>query len=382
MASYDDFPEPARSIMAKHLSWTYDVIVYEEQILMILRDLAGFQPAELNKLRKIIHDKLGSTAFNEYFQRFIKGAAAHSLSEDAARNIWDGMVSASGYAFNIAHSVSYAHIGYWQMWLKVNYPAEFFAGQLSKCSDDVRRGKLIMEAERHGILVEPPNLLESQDDWTLSRDRKRIVAGFTSIEGIGPKTSRNILEWREDIRSDRIEWEDLTAVKGIGAKTISKIKAFVEHPDPFGVNEVSRILNNVRNSFRNGELTGVPEPTHISIDVPTDREFVCYMGIPRRRKYYDAVEQLQKRTAGDLSYEDGLAQLDDPHLLKYVALEVEDEYGEVIKVRISRWAYPKFAHEIQNLRLNKDIVVAQGYSSDFGGISIQAKKLVVIDPYG
>ena len=171
-------------------------------------------------------------------------------------------------------------------------------------------------------------------------------------------------------------------MKGIGAKTISKIKTFVSHPDPFGVHETSRILNNVRDSFRKGELVGVPEPTHISIDVPTERELVCYMGIPRRRKYYDAVEQLQKRTAGDLSYDDALMQLDDPHLLKYVALEVEDEYGEVIKVRLSRWAYPKFAHEIQNLRLNKDIVVAQGYSSDFGGISIQAKKLVVIDPYG
>ena len=93
-------PEPkAHKIIDEHTGFTYGEIVYEEQILMILRDLGGFQPAELNKLRKVIHDKLGSTAFNEYYERFAKGAAAHGLSEDTAQSIWEGMVSASGYAF-------------------------------------------------------------------------------------------------------------------------------------------------------------------------------------------------------------------------------------------------------------------------------------------
>lgn len=372
-------PEFVHPIVAQHLSWTYGVVVYEEQILMILRDLGGFAPAELNRMRKIIHDKLGSISFNEYLQRFVKGAAAHGLTEDAAKYLWDGMVSASGYAFNIAHSVSYAHIGYWQMWLKVNYPAEFFTGQLVKCSDDIRRGKLIQEANRHGIKVEPPKLLESQENWTLAKDGT-ILAGLTSVAGIGPVTAKNIIEWRKG--QSHVTWDDLEEVKGIGTKTISKIKDFCESTDPFGINETSRILNRIRSSFSDGELVGVPAPTHLSIDVPKDREFVCYMGIARRKKYYDAVEQLQKRTNTEISYEDALTQLDDPHLLKYVAIEVEDEYGEIVKVRVSRWAYPKYAESIQNLKLNNDVVVAQGFSSDFGGISIQCKKLVVIDPYG
>jgi DNA polymerase-3 subunit alpha len=221
--------EYPHSIMAQHLSWTYGVVVYEEQILMILRDLGGFEPKELNRMRKIIHDKLGSVAFNEYFKRFLKGAAAHGLSENAAKSVWDGLVSASGYAFNIAHSVSYAHIGYWQMWLKIHYPAEFFTGQLLKCSDDVRRGKLIQEALRRGIFVEAPNLLESQHDWALCKDEEphRIVAGLTAVAGIGPKTAENIIEWRKqkelELGMDDFfpEWSDLTDVKGIGAKTSS-----------------------------------------------------------------------------------------------------------------------------------------------------------------
>ncbi|AVD99703.1 DNA polymerase [Mycobacterium phage Cuke] len=392
-------PEYPHELMREHLSWTYGVVVYEEQILMILRDLGGFAPSELNRMRKIIHDKLGGTAFNENFKRFVEGAAAHGLSEDAAESVWNGLVSASGYAFNIAHSVSYAHIGYWQMWLKIHYPAEFFAGQLLKCSDDVRRGKLIQEAERHGIDVMPPNLELSQRNWSLHREndgsgeraiRPMILAGFEAIPGIGPKTSENIVNWRDDVLMEDprpeaiaelgLDWPDLKQVKGIGPKTIKTIIDFCQKEDPFEVHEVQRILSGYRQSFKTGELQGIPIPTHISLDIPPERELVSYMGIARYKKYYDAVEQLQKRTSGDLSYEDALAQLDDPHLIKYVAIDVEDEYGETVRVRVSRWKYPQFQQLISSIKVNRDVVVVSGFSSDFGGISIQAKDLAVLNP--
>ncbi|AYN58035.1 DNA polymerase [Mycobacterium phage Fowlmouth] len=378
--------EYPHEIMREHLSWTYGVVVYEEQILMILRDLGGFAPEELNRMRKIIHDKLGSTAFNENFKRFVKGATGHGLSEDAAESIWNGLVSASGYAFNIAHSVSYAHIGYWQMWLKIHYPAEFFTGQLLKCSDDVRRGKLIQEAERHGIKVSPPKILVSKQNWSLVRDggQDEIVAGFEAIPGIGPKTSVNIINWvNESIgagHADELDWTDLKQVKGIGPKTIKTIVDFCEKDDPFEVHEVQRVLDMYRQSFKLGEIQGVPLPTHISLDIPPEREMVCYMGIARGKKYYDAVEQLQKRTSGDLSYEEALEQLDDPHLVKYVAIDVEDEYGETVRVRVSRWKYPQFQNLINSIKVNRDVVVVRGFSSDFGGISIQAKDLAVLNP--
>jgi DNA polymerase III subunit alpha len=372
------------SVMREHLSWTYGVVVYEEQILMILRDLGGFEPTELNTMRKIIHDKLGSTAFNEYYQRFIKGA---DLPEATAKQIWDGMVSASGYAFNIAHSVSYAHIGYWSQWLKIHYPAPFFTAKLNKCTDDIRRGKLIQEAERHGIDVVPPRLLESGHNWTLSYEYNKpmILAGLDAVPGIGPKKVDAIVDWRLEQQAavgvDDFfpEWEDLTEISGFGPKTIANIRLFCDSPDPFGVHKMARTLEQFRKRFIAGEFAGIPTPTHISIDIPPEPEVVCYMGIARARKYYDAVEQLQKRTAGELSYEDALEQLDDPHLLKYVALDVEDEYGETVRVRISRWRYPTFVKEIQNIKLNRDVVVVQGKSSDFGGISIQTKQLTVLN---
>ena len=643
-------------IMREHLDWTYGTVVYEEQILMILRDLGGFAPAELNKMRKVIHDKLGSSQFNVYYERFVKGCAAHGLSEDTARKIWDGLVSASGYAFcvtgdtlveragvggnnpdespkitvaelysrqesktpigkkirggrlkllsmdddgrvrpnnllkiqapvqyrcltittasgrsitvsndhrmltsdgykvalslvvgdemvcekgwaarekeridgltkrreegykewdgingegnpgwidgrtqllkstmdfvykrdqgmcchcnkeddgsshglefahimtlevydgdysryhdpknvmllcnschkkydyriqgsrnkrwsvgrpteldpiveikdvglqdvydifmqgpshnyignefvnhnNIAHSVSYAHIGFWQQYLKIHFPAEFYTQKLTKCpSDDkgkVRRGKFIQEAGRHGIDVLPPNLLHSGYDWTLTEINgvPTILAGFEAIDGIGPKTTQNIIKFRNE--NPDIEWEDLIDVKGIGQKTIDKILEFVQDDDPFGVQKVAKTLKKVR------QLDFLPRQTHISIDLPKEPERVCYMGILRRKKYYDAVEQLQKRTTGELSYDDALQQIKDPHLLKYATLEVEDEYGEVVKVSVNRWDYPKLAQRITKAKINRDVVVAQGLSSDFGGISIRTKNLTVINP--
>ena len=369
-------PEFDHPIIEKYTTdWpnTYGVITYEEQILYILRDLGGFEPRELNRMRKIIHDKLGSSVFNEYMQRFVKGAAGHGLSEATARKIWDGMVSASGYAFNIAHSVSYAHIGYWSQWLKIHYPSAFYRAKLTKCPGDekgrVRRGKFIQEAERHGIAILPPDLVVSQRDWVM--DGNRIVAGFEAIEGVGPKTAENIIEWRGD-RTD-LDWDDLIEVKGIGRKTIDKIIAFVESDDPFGVQNVRRTLEKVRANLP----PNCPTPTHISIDIVADGQLVCHTGVLRKKKYYDAVEQLQKRENID-EYDKALERLRDSHLIKYVALYVEDEYGEVIRIGVNRWKYPMYAEEIEKLKINRDVVVAQGKTTDWGGLGLQADELYVI----
>lgn len=370
--------------VAQHLSWTRGHIVYEEQILMILRDLGGFAPAELNRMRKVIHDKLGSTAFNEYYERFVKGCAVHGLSEDEAKAIWDSMVNASGYAFNIAHSISYSYLGYLTQYLKTHCPAEFFTGSLLKCGDEIRRAKFIRESTRHGISVEPPSLVESQENWTFSSSPEtgpRIIAGFNSIPGVGPKTTDAIIEWRSEMNGVNLYWSDLMAVKGIGPKTISNITEFCMSPDPFNAHTERKLLESVRSALLNGEFSSVSPPTHTSIDIPPDKQRVVFVGFVRKKKYYDAVEQFKKRSTQELSDEEALRELTDSHLRKYVALYCEDEFGETVAVRISRWKYPQFARAVQGIKLNSDIVVAEGISNDFGGVSIQTRRLTVFDPH-
>ena len=180
--------------------------------------------------------------------------------------------------------------------------------------------------------------------------------------------------------ADAFGWENFLNVKGIGPKTIEKIKEFVESDDPFGVHRTKRILDSIRRFINGGNMPGTLVPTHVSIDIPADRELVCYLGIVRGKRYYDAVEQLQKYTTEELTREKALAQLKDPHLLKYAAIEVEDEYNEPVRVRVSRWLFPDYAWDISHLKIDTDVVLVKGYSSDFGGVSIQAKELVVIEP--
>lgn len=388
----------ANPIVSGHLSWTYGVVVYEEQILLILRDLGGFEPKELNRIRKVIHDKLGGTAFNEYYERFVEGAARQQVSEEDAKEIWEGLVSASGYAFNIAHSVSYTHIGYWSMWLKIHYRPQFYAAALLKCEDvtdpkerDSRRAKLIQEAERHGIKVIPPNLGVSQANW--SAVGTNIVAGLSCIPTLGPKRVESIIKWRNDIRKSMSRlpskvpiyevdwsrsWDRLVEISGIGPGTVTAIKKFLSSDDVFNVGYTQRILNAARKELNEGKLLELTRPTHISVDIPLDGQLVTFMGIVKSRKYYDAAEQLSKREIG-MTYQEAYERLSDPHLLKYAALYCEDEYGEQVRVAISRWRYPQYAQAIGSIKLGSDVVVAEGHSSDFQGISVQVKRMWVLE---
>ena len=217
----------------------------------------------------------------------------------------------------------------------------------------------------------------------------KIVAPLVAIPGIGPARAEAIIKWREevigngqiDVDEDSLglEWEDLKEIHGIGPKMIATIQNFCEAEDPFGVGETARVLNEIRNGIANGRFPGIPTPTHISLDIPKTKELVCFVGVVRKRKYYDAAEQMCKRTV-DLSYEEALEKLEDRHLLKYAALYCIDEYDEEVIIRISRWKYPNYTDLIRKIKIDRDIVVVEGYSSDFQGASIQAKRLVVFEP--
>lgn len=373
--------------VARHVDWTHGTIVYQEQILLILRDLGNFPPADVNSVRKIISDKQDSTVFNEYLQRFVDGAATHGVSAADATRVWEGMVSATGYAFNISHAVCYSDTAYRQMWLKVYHP-EFYLGQLMKCPSDKpgedRRRKLIVEAMNRGIKVEPPNLNYSYEGWTLSKENNTLYAGFTAIKGVGPKMAANIVDWREAVGTDKawLDWDDLLAVPGIGPGRVDTMRNFAESDDPFGVNAVGRVLSNVRNAFRNGEFGGIDPPTHQAKDLSTPDEFVVFVGVLKGKIYRDTLEQKLKYGAAGVTAEEILALLPDPHLLKHVALVCEDETDEPIRVRIGRKLYPRYEEMVKSAKVDRDVVLVKGWVSDYGGIAIQAKEVYLINPEG
>jgi DNA polymerase III subunit alpha len=373
-------------ILRQHLEWTHGVIVYQEQIMLIISDLGNFPPSDVNAVRKIISDKQDATVLNEYFEKFAEGAATHGLSRQDAVATWQHMINATGYAFNISHAACYSDTAYRQMWLKVYHP-EFYLGQVLKCPTDApgldRRRRLIVEAQRHGVKVEPPNLEVSQQNWVLVDGT--MYAGFSEVKGIGPSIANAIVEWRDNNRQYLTtwgydSWESLQEVPGIGPGRIKTIRDFVYHDDPFGVLKTQRTLDSIRDCFAAGEFPGVPEPTHNSQQLTEIDELVVFMGILKGKRYKDYVEQKLKYGPEGLTRESILEDLDSPHLLKYVALECEDEYDEPVRVRISRKAFPRYQDLVRKGKVDRDIVVAKGYVSDYGGLSIQVKDMVMIDP--
>ena len=132
-------------------------------MLGIIRDLGNFAASDVNRIRNVIQYKLGANSFNELYGQFVKGAAEHGLDERQASDVWDRMVSSAGYSFNIAHSISYAKIAYWSMFLKTYYPAAFYTASLIKCGDGKesipRKQALMQEAKLRGLEISAPDIL-------------------------------------------------------------------------------------------------------------------------------------------------------------------------------------------------------------------------------
>ncbi len=375
-------------ILHEHLAWTYGTIVYQEQILLILRDLGNFAPADVNSVRKAISAKKDATQFNLFRDQFVEGAATHDVSREESLGIWQLIVNASGYAFNISHAVCYTDTAYRQGWLKVYHP-EFYLGQLMKCPDTdpgkERRRKLIVEAERKGIKVSAPDLVESQENWVL-KDRT-LYAGWTSIKGIGPSNAEKIVQWQQaqqGLFTIPFEtgdlWDGLLEVPGIGPGRVKTIREFAESDDPFGVLKTQRTLDSIRTEFEEGAFPGVPEPTHVSTQIVTNDEFVVFMGVLRKKTYKDTVQQRLKYGGEGLTREGVLESLDDPHLVKYCTLDVDDEYDEPVRLRVSRKVFPKCKNLIGAAKIGVDVILVTGYVTDFGGLAIQVKDLIVIEP--
>jgi len=173
---------------------TFGVTVYQEQVSRIAVDLCGFTGAEADGLRKAIgkkdKDKMATMG-----QQFIDGAVASGMSELDAQALWNDIEGFAAYCFNKSHAFAYTLISYQMMWLKVYYPAEFYAASMSVVDDDDKLAPIMMDAKTHGIDVLPPDINKSSDTITIDGERT-LYAPFQAIKGISVNVAAKILEVR------------------------------------------------------------------------------------------------------------------------------------------------------------------------------------------
>lgn len=172
------------------ISETYGQIIYQEQVMQILRGLGGMTWAQVCEIRQIMGKSKGSEAFDSYWPSWEEGSKAAGLSSEDAKQIWECIRLMGKHSFNKSHSVAYGIIAYWSMYMKTHYPAAFYCAQLRKAdAEDVVR--FLSECKRKGIALAPFSYSCRDGNWHIDQ-QGRIAPGFTSLKGIGPKASAEL----------------------------------------------------------------------------------------------------------------------------------------------------------------------------------------------
>ncbi|MFA7685550.1 MAG: DNA polymerase III subunit alpha [Candidatus Gracilibacteria bacterium] len=241
---------------------TYGVAVYQEQILQLARDFAGFSLGEADLLRKAVGKKIASLLAQQR-EKFINGAVAKGHKQSFAKEVFDKVVEPfAGYGFNKAHAVCYGMIAYQTAYLKAHFPTEFMTALL--CSDAGNTDRVVLEIREcleKGIDVLPPSVNESFGQFTVVND-KTIRFGLMAIKGVGEGPVKEMIDVREKVGKFKSleEFASLVPQKIVNKKTIQAL-AYSGALDEFGdrsqiaenYDEISKYAKQCQDSAVNGQ---------------------------------------------------------------------------------------------------------------------------------
>ena len=182
------------------LNETYGVIVYQDQVLHIMRQFAGYSLGEADVVRKAMGKKIASLMQQER-ESFVVGAREKGYDEPTATAVFDLIEPFAGYAFNKAHSVSYAVVAYWTAYFKANHPVEFMTCVLNAYQGNDRMGPAVAECVRLGIPVLPPDVNRSSVDFSVDwaeDGREAVRFGLAAIKNIGASAVAELVVERDE----------------------------------------------------------------------------------------------------------------------------------------------------------------------------------------
>ena len=191
------YPHPA---LASILEETYGVIVYQDQVLFIVREFAGYSLGEADIFRKAMGKKVPEVMQKEK-NNFISRSIKKGFSTETAEAVFKLIEPFAGYAFNKAHSTSYGLIAYQTAYLKANYPAEYITAFLIANSGQAEKvASAVAECRRLGITVFPPDINRSQTGFSIEKDNDGNTAirfGLSNIKNVGISPVENIIKERD-----------------------------------------------------------------------------------------------------------------------------------------------------------------------------------------
>ena len=252
----------------KVLSETYGIMVYQEDVSKVAVAIAGFSVVEADMLRKIMSKKARGKRFDDYRSKFFEGAHRNGVEEEVILEIWDMMLSFSGYSFCKPHSASYVQVSFQSAYLKAHFPAAFLAAVMSNYGGYYSTQAYVSEAQRMGVQVIPPDVNRSECRYYAHRNT--IVVGFCQIKGLSSKAQEQIVEIR--LRSGQFTcMEDFLTRTGIDESDAEKL-ILAGACDNLCRNENrSRQFWVMRRFFRRADQRPLPELKTVSV-----RQFLLY----------------------------------------------------------------------------------------------------------
>jgi len=184
-------------VMEKYLNDSYGVTVYQEQVMLLSQELAGFTKGEADNLRKAMGKKKKSI-MDEMNLKFREGCSKKGYDENIVNKIWSDWEAFAQYAFNKSHSTCYALVAFQTGYLKAHYPAEYMAAVLSRNISDIKKITTFMdETRRMGMEVLGPDVNESNVKFTVNKEGN-IRFGLGAIKGVGESAVLQMIQEREE----------------------------------------------------------------------------------------------------------------------------------------------------------------------------------------
>ena len=273
------------------LSTTYGCIVYQEQVMQIVRDLAGYTLGRSDLVRRAMSKKKAAVMEKER-QNFIygnkeegvPGCIANGIPEETAKTIYDNMTDFAKYAFNKSHAACYAVVSYQTAYLKCHYPKEFFAALMtSVLANNSKVASYAYTCRQMGIEILPPNINEGEGNFSVSQNG--IMYGLSALKSLGKPVIDSIIEEREK-NGKFTGLEDF--ISRLSGREINKraLESFIKSGafDCFGANRhqmmlaYANIVDNVSSERKNniaGQLSlfDMFEEKHSKVNMPNVPEY-------------------------------------------------------------------------------------------------------------
>jgi DNA polymerase-3 subunit alpha len=394
--------------MKEILENTYGILVYQEQIMQLAQNLAGYSLGEADLMRRAMGKKK-KEEMAKHEEKFVSGAVARGIQEDKARRIFSLMAQFADYGFNRSHSFAYAYLAYQTAYLKAHYPTHFFAAVLSnEIANTAKLARYIGEMKVFEIELLPPDVNSSYEGFTPVG--KAIRFGLAAIKGLGSSAVQMIMSAREDAGAfhsiyDFAERVDQRAVNKRVLESLIKSGAF-DGLDPnraalmavldksieYGARSQRDKLSGQTGLFADVMTTAIEEPSLPLVAQWSKRESLAFekealgfyaSGHPLE-DYAESIKgvtrfdngNIEEATHGDQISLGGIIVDLATKITKkgdrFALFRLEDQYGAVKVV-----CWPEQFNKYKSLLQSDEIVLVRGRLelSDEGGASIIAQEI-------